>query len=59
MTTVKLSLKVAGWNGLLLSPKETAGGGPKIGNGRGVDLTGGPETSDVQMPAERNLLSAG
>ena len=24
-----------------------------------MDLTGGPETSDVQMPAERNLLSAG
>lgn len=51
---------MAGWNGLLLSPKETAGGGPKIGDGGyGVDLTGGPETSDVQMPAERNLLSAG
>lgn len=51
---------MAGWNGLLLSPKEAAGGGPKIGNGRGgVDLAGSPETSDVQMPAERNLLSTG
>jgi len=45
---------------LSVSRKEPACGGPKIGNGRGgVDLTGGPETSDVQMPAERNLLSAG